>query len=156
MKQKRIKTAEEIYKKRQKKAKALKLLAPIMFWGCLALSIICLVFAIKNSFGNVGEIISMLDSKKFTGEQLQANYAYLVGKYGEWVIGNGNAGFVIYFIDIGKAVFSGVMLANAIFSVVFFISAYLLGKWLLPLISRQLTQDNQDMVNLTILKNNKG
>ena len=154
MRKKKI-SAEQIYKKRQKKAKTLKLLAPIIFWGCIALSIVCLVFAIRNSFGNVGEIISMLDSKKFTGEQLQANYAYLTGKYGEWVIGNGSAGFVIYFVDIGKAVFSGVMLANAIFSVVFFVSAYILGKWLLPMLSTQFTQDNQDMVNLTILRNNK-
>ena len=85
-------TQEEIYKRNQKKSKVLRMLAPIVFWGFLALSIICLILTIKNSFGNVAEIINMLDTKKYTGEELQANYQFLVEKYGEWVIGNGGAG----------------------------------------------------------------
>ena len=145
-------TPEEIYKRNQKKSKVLRILAPICFWGFLALAIICLILAIKNSFGNVAEIINMLDTKKYTGEELQANYQFLVEKYGEWVIGNGGAGFQITFVNIGHALFSGIMIINCIFFVVFLVSAYLLGKWLLPKLSAQILLDNQDMVNLTILK----
>jgi flagellar biogenesis protein FliO len=61
-------------------------------------------------------------------------------------------GFQITFVNIGHALFSGLMVANVFLSVVFLISAYLLGKWLLPKLAEQITQDNQDMVNLTILK----
>lgn len=145
-------TPEEIYKRNQKKSKVLRILAPICFWGFLALAIICLILAIKNSFGNVAEIINMLDTKKYTREELQANYQFLVEKYGEWVIGNGGAGFQITFVNIGHALFSGLMITNCIFFVVFLVSAYLLGKWLLPKLSAQILLDNQDMVNLTILK----
>ena len=145
-------TPEEIYKRNQKKSKVLRILAPICFWGFLALAIICLILAIKNSFGNMAEIINMLDTKKYTGEELQANYQFLVEKYGEWVIGNGGAGFQITFVNIGHALFSGLMITNCIFFVVFLVSAYLLGKWLLPKLSAQILLDNQDMVNLTILK----
>ena len=145
-------TPEEIYKRNQKKSKVLRILAPICFWGFIALAIICLILAIKNSFGNVAEIINMLDTKKYTGEELQANYQFLVEKYGEWVIGNGGAGFQITFVNIGHALFSGIMIINCIFFVVFLVSAYLLGKWLLPKLSAQILLDNQDMVNLTILK----
>ena len=94
----------------------------------------------------------MLDAKKFDGTQLQENYTYLANKFGEWVIGNGSHGFQITFINIGHAVFSGLMVINVFLSITFLISAYLLGKWLLPKIAEQITQDNQDMVNLTILK----
>ena len=73
-------TPEEIYKRNQNKSKVLRILAPICFWGFLALAIICLILAIKNSFGNVAEIINMLDTKKYTGEELQANYQFLVEK----------------------------------------------------------------------------
>lgn len=148
-------TPEEIYKRNQKKSKVLRILAPICFWGFLALAIICLILAIKNSFGNVAEIINMLDTKKYTGEELQANYQFLVEKYGEWVIGNGGAGFQITFVNIGHALFSGLMITNCIFFVVFLVSAYLLGKWLLPKLSAQILLDNQDMVNLVVLKGAK-
>ena len=148
-------TQEEVYKRNQKKSKVLRMLAPICFWGFLALAIICLIFAIKNSFGNVAEIINMLDTKKYTGEELQANYQFLVEKYGEWVIGNGGAGFQITFVNIGHALFSGLMITNCIFFAVFLVSAYLLGKWLLPKLSAQILIDNQDMVNLIILKGAK-
>ena len=148
-------TPEEIYKRNQNKSKVLRILAPICFWGFLALAIICLILAIKNSFGNVAEIINMLDTKKYTGEELQANYQFLVEKYGEWVIGNGGAGFQITFLNIGHALFSGLMITNCIFFVVFLVSAYLLGKWLLPKLSAQILLDNQDMVNLVVLKGAK-
>lgn len=148
-------TAEEIYKRNQKRSKVLRVISPIVFWGCLALAILCLIFAIKNSFGNIAEICRLLENKNYTGEQLQTNYNYLVEKYGEWTIGTGANGFQITFINIAKALFSGLMITNCILSVVLFVSAYVLGKWLLPKISEQILIDNQDMVNMTILKNQK-
>lgn len=155
MAEKKQLTAEEIYKKNQKKSKVLRILSPICFWGFLALSVLCLIFAIRNSFGNIAEIMALLDSKKYTGVELQSNYAYLIDKYGEWVIGNGSTGFTITFINIGRALFSGLMVTNCILSVVFLVSAFVLGKWLLPKISAQILLDNQDMVNLTVLRQNK-
>ena len=145
-------TPEEIYKRNQKRSKILRISAPICFWGFLILSIICLILAVKNSFGNIAEIMDLLDNSKWTGEQLEANYTYLISKYGEWVIGNGGNGFTISFINIGKALFSGLMVMNCMFSVFFFISAYILGKWVLPKLSQQILLDNQDMVNLTVLR----
>ena len=115
-------TPEEIYKRNQKKSKVLRTIAPICFWGFLALAVICLIFAIKNSFGNVAEIINMLDTKKYTGEELQANYQFLVEKYGEWLIGNGGAGFQITFVNIGHALFSGLAITNCIFFIVFIVA----------------------------------
>lgn len=148
-------TPEEIYKKNQKKAKVFGKLAPICFWGFLALSVICLILAIKNSFGNVAEIIDMLDTKKYTGEELQANYQFLVEKYGEWLIGNGGSGFQITFVNIGHALFSGLMITDCVLCVLFLISAYVIGKWLFPKLSAQILLENQDMVNLTILKDHE-
>lgn len=155
MKEKKHLTPEEIYKRNQKRAKTTKILAPICFWVFISLAILCIILAIKNSFGNVSEIIDLLDSKKYTGQQIEVNYANLIEKYGEWIIGSGDGGFLITFINIGKALFSGFMITNFILSIVFFISAYVLGKWFLPKLSEQITADNQDMVNITILKNNK-
>lgn len=148
-------TAEEIYKRNQKRSKVLRVISPIVFWGCLALAVLCLIFAIKNSFGNIAEICRLLENKNYTGEQLQTNYNYLVEKYGEWTIGTGANGFQITFINIAKALFSGLMITNCILSVVLFVSAYVLGKWILPKISEQILLDNQDMVNLVVLKGAK-
>ena len=146
-------TPEDIYKRNQKKAKVLRRLAPVCFWGCLILSVVCFALAVKNSFGNIAEIIEMLNSRKFDGQTLRSNYDFLTDKYGEWVIGNGSAGFQITFINIGHALFSGVMIVSFTLSIFFLISAYVLGKWLLPKISAEILIENQDMVNLTILKN---
>lgn len=154
MRQKKQLSAEQVYKRNQKRAKILRVLSPIIFWSFLGLGILCFVLALKNSFGNIAEIIRLLDNKVFTGEQLQANYTFLLGKYGEWDIGNGGSGFAIKFVDIRKAVFSGFMLTNAIMCVFFVASAYILGKWLLPKLAQQIDKDNQDMVNLTVLRNN--
>ena len=143
---------EELYKKNQKRVKVYGFLSPVCFWVFLVLSVVCFILAIKNSLGNVNEIIDLLETSNHTGEELQANYAYLTEKYGEWVIGNGNAGFQLVFINLKRAVFSGFMITCFIACVVFLISAYVLGKWLFPFLAKKTLQENQDMVNLTILK----
>ena len=147
-------TADEIYKRNQKKSKIFKILAPICFWGFIALGIVFLIIAIKNSFGNIAEILDLLDNKKYTGEELNQNYDFLIAKYGEWTIGSGGSGFQITFVNIGKAVFSGVMIASLVFSILFFVASVVVGKWLFPKLSKQIIEDNQDMVNLKILKQN--
>lgn len=148
-------TAEQIYKRNQRRSKRLRALAPVTYWTCLALAVVCFIFAVKNSFGNVGEIISMLDSKKYSGDELEANYNYLISKYGEWVVGSGGSGFMITFINIGNALFSGLMITNCVMCVIFWMSAYILGKWLLPKFAADAQLQNQDMVNLTVLRDHE-
>lgn len=150
---KKQRTPQDIYKRNQKRAKTLKIISPIVFWVCIALSIVCLICAIKNSFGNIAEISRLLDKKGLTGVELEENYKYLITKYGEWVIGTGGSGFTITFINIPHALFSGLMITSCILSVIFLIAAYVLGKWVLPHISAQILIDNQDMVNMTVLEN---
>ena len=143
---------EQIYKRNQKIEKIIKIATPIVFWGFLALSGLFLAMAVRNSFGNCSEIINKLDNKLYNNEQLQANYNELIAKYGEWIIGSGGSGFVIRFINIGNAMFSGLMIVNLILAFVFGISAFLLGKWLMPYLARKMEQKNNDMVNLEILR----
>lgn len=149
-------TAEQIYNRNKKRAKTLKVCSPIVFWLCIVASICFLIVAVKNSFGNIAEIMELLDSKKYTGEQLRENYSFLIEKYGEWIIGNGSSGFTITFINIGKALFSGLMMFSLTMSLILLISAYVFGKWLFPMLANSITQNNQDMVNVTVLKNAKG
>lgn len=148
-------TKQELYEKNRKKAKVLKTAAPIVFWGLLILAVLFFIVALKNSVGNMDEITSLLNSKKFTGEELQANYLYLTEKYGEWVIGNGGTGFTLTFINVKNAVFGGFAVFTGIVSIVCFIGAWVLGKWLFPSLSEKITQANQDMVNLTVLENSE-
>lgn len=145
-------TAEQIYKRRQKSAKLCGTAAPFVFWICIALCILCFVFAVRHSIGNILEMKELLNSRKHTGEELAQNYEMLVQKYGEWEIGQMGGGFSIRFVDIGKAMINGLAVANAVLCVFFLLSAYILGKWLLPRLSNQITQDNQDMVNLRVLE----
>lgn len=143
---------QDKYKSNVKKSKIYARISPFVYWGLLAISLICLFIALKNSLGNFAEMVDLLDKKTYTGEELQANYTYLIEKYGEWVIGNGANGFQITFINVKNVIFSGVMAINLAFSVVLFIFANLLGKWLLPLYAKKLREDSQDMVNIEILK----
>lgn len=148
-------TPDEIFQKNKKKSKILKKMAPIVFIVCLVLAGVSLFFAIKNSIGNVSEIVNLLDDKAYTGEQLKINYEYLVNKYGQWTIGTGGSGFTITFVNIGRALFSGIAITNIVLFVIFFASAFILGKWLLPKLSKSITDENQDMVNMAVLKNSK-
>lgn len=141
----------DIYKKNQQKVKTIAILTPIIFWVLIGLSIICLISSIKNSIGNIVEISDLLDSQKYNGEQLKSNYTYLVDKYGEWVVGSGSNGFTLVFINIKNAMFSGFAILNGIMFIVFLLSAFILGKWLLPYWGKKIEQQNQDMVNIAIL-----
>ena len=146
---------EQLYKKNQKKAKVFQRLSPILFWGFMALFIIFFILTVKNSWGNITEIISLLDKKKFTGEQLSQNYQFLVEKWGEWVVIGGNGGFVnVRFIDIREAIFSGLMITFIILAVVCLILAIVLGKIIFPKLAQLYSNNNQDMVNIATLQTN--
>lgn len=149
---KKEKTSVEIYDGNVKKVKFLRFITPIVFWGLLVMSIICLVLAIRGTFGNLEEMIRLLDNDRYTGEQLEQNYHYLIDKYGEWVIGTGGAGFTIRFIDIKQVAFSGFVLFTFLMAIFLCISAFVLGKWVLPKLANQIEQENQNSVNRTILK----
>lgn len=146
---------EQLYKRNQLRQKIYKNISAPIYWILLALSILFFVLMLRNSFGNISEIISMLDKKTLTGEELQANYSYLIEKYGEWTIVGKNAGvFSIQFIDIRKAFFSAVMITYLILSIVCLVLAVTLGKILFPKLSDYYSNNNQDMVNIATLQTN--
>ena len=153
--EKKMLTAEQLYKHNQVKSKVLKRLSPIIFWSFLILSIMFFVLMIRNSVGNITEIMDMLDKSKLTGEEIQNNYAYLVDKWGEWVIVGESGGlFKIQFIDIRKAFFSGLMITFLILGFICLGIAIIVGKIILPKLSDYYTTNNQDMVNLATLQTN--
>lgn len=146
-------TTSEIYKKNQRKAKVIKRLTPFIFWGCLALAVMFFVFALKNSIGNIIEIFNLLDKDKYTNVQIEQNYAMLVEKYGEIVLDGSKGGFAITFINVKKALINGLGLVCFELAIVFVASAFILSKWLLPKWTKSIIENNQDMVNLTVLEN---
>lgn len=148
------KTPEQIYKRNRTTAKTLEIITPYIFWLFLVLAFLFLFLTIQNSIGNVMDIISLLDSKKHTGVELQANYQMLIEKWGEWTIGTGGSGFQASFIDIGNALFSGFAILNCIICLVWFFCAFM-SKWLLPKIAKQISDNNQNSVNMLVFKKEK-
>lgn len=145
-------TKAQQYKRNQKKAKLIRAVAPVVFWVCLFVGLLCIALAIRNSFGNIAEITELLDKNKYNSEEIADNYDLLVEKYGEWEIGFSRGGVNLTFIDIKQALFGGFAVMNAVMGGVFILSAFLLGKWLLLLLAKSLEQENQDLVNYTILQ----
>lgn len=95
----------------------------------------------------------MLDKDKYTGEQLQQNYEYLVNKWGEWTIVGKNAGlFSIQFIDIRQAFFSGLMFTFLTLGIVCLLIAIIAGKILFPKLAQYYTENNQSMVDIATLQ----
>lgn len=154
MKEKTKLSSEQIYKKNKLKSKLFKKLSPIVFWSFMALFLFFVILTIRNSWGNITEIINLLDKDIYTGEELSANYKYLVEKYGEWIIIGKNAGvFSIQFIDIRQAFFSGLMVTYIVLSVVCLIIA-VIGKILFLKLAEYYSDNNQDMVNIATLQTN--
>jgi energy-coupling factor transporter transmembrane protein EcfT len=146
-KEKKQLTPEQIYKKNQKKSKIFKRLAPIIFWIFIGLAILFFVFTIKNSVGNITEIIHLLDKDVYNREQIAEHYAMLVEKYGEWtVIGAEGSAMTMQFVNIKNALFRGLMITFLSFTIVCFIAAMILGKILFPKLALYYSENNQDMV----------
>lgn len=148
-------TAEQMYKRNQLRSKVFKRLAPIVFWVFMGLFVLFVILAISNSWGNITEIISLLDKDVYTGEELSANYQYLIEKYGEWIIIGKNAGtFSVQFVDIRAAFFSGLMITYITLAVICFAISIILGKILFPKLAQYYSDNNQDMVNMATLQTN--
>ena len=146
-------TPEQIYKKNQFKIKVFKTLSPIIFWCFLGLGILFFILMIKNSVGNITEIMNLLDKQNLTGEQIEQNYQHLVEKWGEWVIVGGPGGaFTIKFVDIRNAFFSGLMITFLILSIVSIVLSFILGKIIFPKLSQYYADNNQNMVNIATLQ----
>ena len=141
------------YKKRRTRAKIAKWISPVVFWVLIGLAVLFFVLCLTNSLGNIAEISEALDNTNKTGEELQASYDAMVQKYGTWVIGSTSKGFQIEFINIKKAIVNGFSMSFFALSIIALLNAYILGKWLLPYLATELIQNNQDYVNMEVLKN---
>lgn len=119
----------------------------------ISLTILFVSLTIKNSVGNVTEILSMLDKDTHTRQEIAENYGYLVEKWGEWtVIGHDGSAFEVAFINIGAALFSGLMKTYLVLTIISFSTAIIVGKVLFPKLSTYYKDHNQDMVNLATLE----
>lgn len=144
-----------MYKKNLQKSKIFKRLAPVVFWTFLVLFVLFIILTIRNSWGNITEIIHLLDKDTFTGEEISQNYQYLIDKWGEWVIIGKNAGvFSVQFVDIRRALFSGLMITYMTLAIICICFAIIVGKILFPKLSQLYSDNNQNMVNMATLQTN--
>lgn len=124
-----------------------------MFWVFIGLTIFFASLTIRNSIGNVTEIIQLLDKDVYTRQEIAENYSILVEKWGEWsIIGTNGSLFEVKFIDISNALFSGLMKLYLTFTLISFGIAIIVGKVLFPKLSDYYKDYNQDMVNLATLE----
>lgn len=108
---------------------------------------------VKNSVGNILEILDMLDADKYSGEEIRQNYLYLIDKWGEWeIIGAGSAGLVVRYVDIGRAMFSGLMMLYMVLAAVAATIAVIFGKIVYPLLAKYYEDSNEEMVDLATLQ----
>ena len=147
------KTSVEIYKKKKRQARIMKWSSPFVFWILFGLAMLFFILCLTNSIGNLIQISDMLDNTEKTGEEIQANYDMLVAKYGTWVIGSADKGFFIEFVNVKRAIINGFSVSFFFLGVFSLLSAYILGKWLFPMLSSEFNQSNQDAVNIEVLKN---
>lgn len=146
-------TAEQIYKKNKKKAKILSIFAPIVLYFFLLLAIIFFYLTVENSVGNITEILNLLNKDNYSGIELEQNYAYLTEKWGEWeIIGAGSAGLVIRYVDVGNALFSGLMMTFSTLTVLSLCIAIVFGKMVFPMLAKHFRDNNDEMVDLATLK----
>lgn len=95
----------------------------------------------------------MLDKENYTAIQLEQNYKLLVEKWGEWeIINAGSAGLVIRYVDVGNALFSGLMFTYCTLAIISFCIAIAVGKIMFPLLVKYFTNNNAEMVDMATLK----
>lgn len=146
-------TAEQIYRQNKRKHKLFSRLSPIIFYLFLALALVFFILTIKNSIGNVIEILHLLDDDIYSGEQIAKNYEYLVNKWGEWeIVGAGSAGLVIRYVDVRTAMFSGLMITYTILCIISILCAVIFGKILFPQMAKLYKNNNDEMVDVATLK----
>lgn len=146
-------TTEQIYKKNKRKAKVFSTLTPIAWFSFLTLTIIFLCLAMRNSLGNVVEILELLDKEKYSGAEIRDHYTALAERWGEWEIaGEDNGVFAVRYIDVGAAMFSGLMFTYTILAFVSLTIAVVLGKIIFPSLAKLYKNSNDEMVDLATLK----
>lgn len=107
----------------------------------------------KNSLGNVTEILALLDEDKYTGKEIQIHYAELVTRWGEWeIVGEGSAGLVVRYVDIGNALFSNMMVTYGIFAIISLCIAFIFGKIIFPVLAKHFQETNAEMVDVATLQ----
>lgn len=76
-----------------------------------------------------------------------------MSKWGEWeIIGAGSAGLVIRYVDVGNALFSGLMITFSTLTFVSLCAAFAFGKIMFPLLSKYFKNNNDEMVDMATLK----
>lgn len=109
--------------------------------------------AVRHSVGNVIEITDLLDKEKYNELELKENYLQLKEKWGEWtVFGDDGAGMSIKYINVGKALFSGLMKTFTILTFVALLLAVALGKIVFPMLINMYSDSNNQLVDLATLK----
>lgn len=77
----------------------------------------------------------------------------LVDKWGEWeIIGEDSAGLVVRYVNIGNALFSGLMRVYTVLTVISLCVAVVLGKIVFPSLAKLYKNNNEEMVDLATLK----
>lgn len=141
-------TPEQIYKRNKRRAKTFKILSVISLYFFLVLALVFVWFMFQNSVGNITDILQKLDGDVYNKEEIIANYNELAAKWGEWEI----VGASVRYIDIGNALFSGLMMTFSTLALVSLSFAIILGKIVFPLLKRYYENTNEEMVDLATLK----
>lgn len=146
-------SAEQIYRANKKKVKIYTILGPVTWYVFLALALCFLGLALKNSVGNVLNIIERLDKEIYTAAEIRQNYTDLAQRWGEWeIVGEENSVFTIRYINVANAMFSGVMKTFFALTIVALIVAILFGKIVFPALKKMHTINNEELVDLATLK----
>lgn len=148
-----MKSPEQIYKSNRNKSIVLKNIAPVFFVVLLLLGVIFLALTLKNSLGNLTEIVELLDKDKYSRDEIRKNYSYLVEKWGEMeLMDAGMGGIAIKYVNIKNAVFSGMAITYGILAAVFLVLSVVVGRVLLPFLSKMYDRQNKELVDLTSLQ----
>ena len=108
---------------------------------------------LKNSVGNVTEILDLLDDDKWSGQEIEQNYAALVEKWGEWeIIGKDGAGIVVRYVDVRNAMFSGLAITFGALALISLVIAIVFGKIVFPLLKKHYDNTNEELVDVATLQ----
>lgn len=146
-------TSEQIYKKNKKISKTFKILSPVTWYLLLITSLVFLILMLKNSVGNVLEILDLLNTEKYSGLEVKEHYQALVSKWGEWnVVGGDSSLLAVRYVNVRNAMFSGLMTTYCILACITFSCAIILGKIIFPILSRHYENSNAELVNVATLQ----
>lgn len=124
----------------------------MMWYLCLTLTIFFLCLTLRNSVGNVIEILDLLDTDTHTGIEIENNYDFLIKRWGEWEITTGASGLHVRYVNVGNALFSGLMITFSTISIICFAAGIIFGKIVFPLLAKHYKSTNDEMVDLATLK----